>query len=61
MNQQCGNCKWWDKEYQFMSGSINNPFNRAKCKVVLPNCVEKSKIMFENEGQNCLVYEERKE
>ena len=66
--QNCGTCKWWNIEHQFMSGSIDNPFTKAKCLVTLPDCVEKSKSMFSNQGQDCPMwlgtttsYEEKKE
>lgn len=62
MSQQCGKCKWWDRENKIV---FANKDVVASCKVPVPfwvireNNIDQSP--YSNEGQNCPVYEERKE
>jgi len=64
MSQQCGNCKWWD-----ITAGIGD---QHEClyfykiyEMKFPSCINKQDItpelMESQEGQNCPVYEERKE
>lgn len=58
MNQQCGNCKFWDRD-----NIIGTTSRAAPCLALIPDCarVVNNGYMGETEGQNCPVYEERKE
>jgi len=61
MSQQCGKCKWWDRD-----NKVNHPPKKnhvSDCNAPVPDsCIDSRKFyMRETEGQNCPVYEERKE
>lgn len=56
MSQQCGNCKWWDRDnaedsmdYELHSFSACNNDKSLK------------NYSYDFDGKNCPVYEERKE
>ena len=58
MSQQCGKCKWWDMDTileVFPSGR-----KCATCTVEIPMWAE-HRLTWEDAGQTCPVYEERKE
>ena len=59
MSQQCGNCKWWDKENKV----FHPPKNYAsECTALVPHSAIDSRkyYMRATEGMDCPVYEERK-
>ena len=60
MNQQCGNCKWWDIKLLRMN---SYGVNVAPCVVKLPSSLIDTMRddMSDNDGKYCPVYEECKE
>lgn len=51
MTKQCGTCKWWDMDY-ITQGEDDETYSPCNLKDI---------YMSEKEGQDCPVYEERKE
>jgi len=63
MSQQCGKCKWWDYwNSKAVMGSVPITL-KSTCKAPVPkSLIIKIKLKTKYEqGQNCPVYEERKE
>jgi len=57
MVKKCGNCEYWDREKAGYSFYANRSL--ASCNFPTPISVKKT-MTYENEGQDCPVYLERK-
>lgn len=57
MNQQCGNCKWWQLDNTIAWST------RGICQAPVPACVNVvfKRITNEWDGKTCQVYNEHKE
>lgn len=63
MTQQCGKCKWWDKDNtSIVMGSTFDTL-QADCKANVPSSlfIKFKRSMKYHDGKYCPVYEERKE
>lgn len=57
MTKQCGTCQYWDRQ-----PDTPTAINTGECKAPMPRCVKAwDRLMLHYEGQDCPVYEERKE
>lgn len=61
--KQCGNCKWWDlssleDHYSFAVAACKYPENRLPDSLVTGKTLS---YMKHDHGQDCPVFEERKE
>ena len=60
MSQQCGNCKWWDRD----NTRTVNTIVFANCLAPIPVCVTSfvfKMAMKLTDGRDCKSYEERKD
>ncbi len=55
--KQCGNCKWWDKENKYRVHHARK--DKSKCIYPLPFYIARPHL-YETDGQDCSVYEEKK-